>query len=95
MGKIRDITTELDDQRIVETVHLTELLAHFGGRIDRQIEVGRIARQPGQEEHDDDKHHERYATGDRAFADETLHALLPSEPHGGRDVRFRLRLCCL
>ncbi|WP_326893000.1 hypothetical protein U8P73_26560 (plasmid) [Rhizobium beringeri] len=75
--KIRDITAELHDQRIVETVHLTELLAHLRGRVDRQIEVGRIARQPGEEEHDDDKHHERYATGDRAFADETLHATPP------------------
>ncbi|MGO7594085.1 hypothetical protein AB9E13_33470, partial [Rhizobium leguminosarum] len=36
LGKIRDITAELDDQRIVETVHLTDLAQGNFGQSLRQ-----------------------------------------------------------
>ena len=58
-GEIREEPAELLQQRVVEAVLLGELGARLERGIERQIEVGRIAGQPREEEDQDDQPGER------------------------------------
>jgi hypothetical protein len=54
-GEIDQVTAELHDKRIVEAVRLREGLTLRFGRIERQIEIGRIAGKPREEEDEHQK----------------------------------------
>lgn len=54
-GEIDKVTAELHDKRIVEAVRLREGLTLRFGRIERQIEIGRIAGKPREEEDEHQK----------------------------------------
>ena len=59
LGEIGEKPPELHEQRIGEPVLLRKLGARLERGIERQIEIGRIARQPGEEEDEYDQAQQR------------------------------------
>ena len=72
-GEVAEEAAELHDQRIAEAVLVAELLPGLDRGVDRQIEIGGIAGQPGEEEDGDDQPRERYQALQRALRYEAAH----------------------
>ena len=72
-GEVAEEAAELHDQGIAEAVLVAELLPGLDRGVDRQIEIGGIAGQPGEEEDGDDQPRERYQALQRALRYEAAH----------------------
>ena len=81
LGEPDEEIAELHDERLVEAVALVELLALLDRGVDRQIEVGRAAGQPGEEEDEDDQPDQGEQAVQRAADDEGAHR--PDPPLSG------------
>ncbi len=70
---LREIVPELHEDRIVEAVLRRERLPHLRGGAEREVEVGGVAGEAGQEEDAEDHEQQRNGAGEDAVPEEGEH----------------------
>src|SRR5690606_2917053 len=72
-----DEAAELDQHGVIEAVAFGEFEPKVFRGLDGQVEIGRVARQAGKEEDENDEANQRYGAVKHTFADIIEHGLPP------------------